>query len=104
MKKSTIDRKKAEFSKQLALDQAVPFVETQMKYSHLIEEPLNEGKSYREYREANKRKMEPVKKERLQKLRAERAERIKLKGAVKFNGGKSWSNFQASTRYTTSTQ
>ena len=61
----------------------VPKIDQQHKYAHLIDEPINQGCSYAEYRQRSERKSRPLKQARLKMLREERRRRIALHGKIK---------------------
>lgn len=59
------------------------FLHTGMKYSHIIDEPVNPGHDYFEYVEIDRNRTKPMRKALMKKLRAERKERIKKFGRRK---------------------
>lgn len=61
------------------------FSTTDMKYAHLIDEPINEGKEYHHYGAKRKKLEKEARQERMKILKVERAERIKRCGKIKFN-------------------
>lgn len=71
-------------SKRGSLDEPKVALSTD-KYAHLLDEPVNPGKTYAEYSREGALKRAPKRKVLMDRLRVERKERIKRCGPIKMS-------------------